>query len=98
MKSGRGRAGRHQNGRRDRSLITTAILVATGKEVQLATHLRGALNNGMTPDELKEMMIHAAHYSGWPTAMNGLRVLHELSEKDGFEFAPEKNPESDHAG
>ena len=74
---------------RDRSLITVAILVATGKELQLRTHLRGALNNGLTPDELKEVMIHAAHYSGWPTGMNGLRVLHELAEEQGLKFSSE---------
>ncbi len=74
---------------RDRSLITVAILVATGKEKQLKTHLGGALSNGVTPDEMKEIMIHAAHYSGWPSAMNGLNVLQELIEEQGLEVSGE---------
>ena len=69
---------------RDRSLVTVSILVATGKERQLHTHLKGALKNGLTPDELKETMIHAAHYSGWPSAMNGLRVLQELLDEENL--------------
>lgn len=72
---------------RDRSLVTVSILVATGKDKQLRVHLKGALNNGLTPDQLKEVMIHAAHYSGWPTAMNGLTVLHELAEELGLSFS-----------
>ena len=71
---------------RDRSLVTVAILVADGKEAQLKTHLLGALNNGLAPDELKEVMIHAAHYRGWPCAMNGLRVLQELADEMGLHF------------
>jgi 4-carboxymuconolactone decarboxylase len=71
---------------RDRSLVTISILVATGKERQLRVHLKGALANGLTPNELKEAMIHAAHYSGWPSGMNGLRVLHELMEERGLSF------------
>ena len=72
---------------RDRSLVTVSILVATGKEKQLRTHLTGALSNGLTPDELKEVMMHAAHYSGWPSGINGLRVLQELVEEKGLTFS-----------
>ncbi len=71
---------------RDRSLVTVSILIASGKEVQLKTHLKGALTNGLTPDQLKEVMIHAAHYSGWPSAMNGLRALQEVADELGLEF------------
>lgn len=75
---------------RDRSLVTVSILVATGKEKQLRGHLRGALKNGLTADQLKEVMIHAAHYSGWPSAMNGLAVLHDLAEEEGLTFSSEE--------
>ena len=71
---------------RDRSLVTVAILIASGKEPQLKTHLKAALSNGLTPDQLKETMIHTAHYSGWPSAMNGLRILQELADEQGLEF------------
>lgn len=59
---------------RDRSLITVAMLVAQGKHHELAGHLRGALNNGVTPEELKEMLLHAIPYCGFPTALEAFRT------------------------
>jgi 4-carboxymuconolactone decarboxylase len=71
---------------RDRSLITCATLVALGKEPQLKIHLRGLLNVGLSREGVEEMMIHLAHYSGWPTAVNGMRVARELfAEMDAAE-------------
>ena len=71
---------------RERSLITCAALTALGKEPQLKAHLRGALNVGVSREAVEEMMIHLAHYSGWPTAVNGMRVAHELyAELDGLD-------------
>lgn len=63
---------------RERSMITCTALVVMGKELQLKTHLRGALNAGISRQAIEEMMIHLAHYSGWPTAVNGLRVAREV--------------------
>ena len=74
---------------RDRSLVTVSVLVATGKEKQLRSHLIGALSNGIKPSELKEAIIHVAHYSGWPSGMNGLQVLQELADEQGFELSPD---------
>jgi 4-carboxymuconolactone decarboxylase len=71
-------------GLRDRSLITVTALVVTGKEAQLKAHLKGALANGVTRDEIKETMIHLAHYGGWPCAMTGLTVAKAVfDEADG---------------
>jgi len=66
---------------RERSMITCTVLVALGKEPQLATHLRGALNAGISKQAIEEMMIHIAHYAGWPAAVNGLRVAREVFEE-----------------
>ena len=74
---------------RDRSLITVATLLAAGHEPQLKTHMKGAISNGVTVDELKEVAIHLANYSGWPSAMNGLRILQEVAKEAGLEFADE---------
>ncbi|MBI1181402.1 MAG: 4-carboxymuconolactone decarboxylase [Alphaproteobacteria bacterium] len=63
---------------RDRSLITCATLVALGKELQLKVHLRGLLNQGVSREAVEEMMLHLAHYAGWPCAVNGLRVAREV--------------------
>jgi 4-carboxymuconolactone decarboxylase len=69
---------------RERSMITCAALTVLGREPQLKTHLRGALNVGISRNSINEMMIHLAHYGGWPVAVNGLRVAGELfDELDG---------------
>lgn len=57
-----------------RSMITVAMLVALGKRHELEGHLRGALNNGVTIDELKEMLLHSAIYCGFPAAIEGFRA------------------------
>lgn len=63
---------------RDRSLITVATLIALNREAQLRVHLRGALNVGVGREEIKEMLIHLAHYAGWPAAMTGMRIADEI--------------------
>jgi 4-carboxymuconolactone decarboxylase len=61
--------------RRDRSLITVAALVSLYRSDQLASHLRRALDNGVTPDELVEAITHLAFYAGWPCAVNAVTLL-----------------------
>lgn len=64
---------------RDRSLITVAALVALGRDAQLVGHLRRALANGLTADELAEAITHLAFYAGWPAAMSAVGVLASVS-------------------
>jgi 4-carboxymuconolactone decarboxylase len=63
-----------------RSLITVAMLTALGKQHELKGHLRGALNNGATPAELQEVLLHAAIYCGVPTAVEAFRTAAEVVE------------------
>ncbi len=63
---------------RDRSLITCAVLTALGREPQLRVHMKGALNVGISREEILEMMVHLAHYAGWPVAVTGTRVAEEV--------------------
>lgn len=63
-----------------RSLITVAMLTAMGKQNELRGHLRGALNNGATPEELQEVLLHAAIYCGVPTAVEAFRTAAEVVE------------------
>jgi 4-carboxymuconolactone decarboxylase len=63
---------------RDRSLVTVAALVALYRGNELPGHLRRALDNGVTRDELVELITHLAFYSGWPTAMSALRTAREV--------------------
>ncbi|MFE4948910.1 carboxymuconolactone decarboxylase family protein [Leifsonia sp. NPDC056665] len=64
---------------RDRSLVTVAALVALGRDAQLVGHLRRALANGLTTDELTEAITHLAFYAGWPAAMSAVGVLASVS-------------------
>ena len=60
--------------KRDRSLITVATLVALNRTAQLPFHLARALENGVTKEELVEVITHLAFYSGWPTAMSAITL------------------------
>jgi 4-carboxymuconolactone decarboxylase len=64
--------------RRTRSCITVAMLVALNREEELALHLRGALNNGVTVDELKEVLLQTAVYCGVPAANSAFRVAAQV--------------------
>lgn len=71
--------------RRTRSCITLAALVALGREEELAMHVRAAVRIGVTPDEIKEVLLHTAIYCGVPAANGAFavaqRVLDEI-ERD----------------
>ena len=60
--------------KRDRSLITVASLITSGSLPQLQSHLRLAESNGLTRDELIEVMTHLAFYAGWPKAMSAIQT------------------------
>lgn len=64
--------------RRTRSCITVAMLVALGQPEELRVHLRGAVNNGVTVDELKEVLLQTAVYCGIPAANTAFRVAAEV--------------------
>jgi 4-carboxymuconolactone decarboxylase len=51
-----------------RSMITLSVLTALGREAEIAIHVRGALRNGLTPDQISEVLIHTAVYAGVPAA------------------------------
>jgi len=68
--------------RQTRSLITVAMLVALNREEELRLHLRAALRNGATPEEIRETLLQSAIYCGVPAANSAFRVAHEIfSEK-----------------
>jgi 4-carboxymuconolactone decarboxylase len=73
---------RPQLSRRDRSLITCAALVATGKTDQMGFHFPFAIENGVKQDELVEVITHLAFYVGWPNAMSAVMRAKELFGKE----------------
>jgi 4-carboxymuconolactone decarboxylase len=63
---------------RDRSLITVTALVALYRTEQLGFHLKLAMDNGLTEDELSEAITHLAFYAGWPNAMGAAGQLKNI--------------------
>ena len=68
--------------KRDRSLITCAALVAMNRTEQLKGHLQRALDNGVTQDEISELITHLAFYGGWPVAMSSAMVAKDVFEQN----------------
>ena len=64
--------------RKQRSIVTLSILVAINRSHELKTHLRGALNNGVTKEEIREIFLHAAVYCGAPASVDAFRVAKEF--------------------
>jgi len=64
--------------RKTRSLITVAMLTALGKQNELKGHVRGALNNGATVEEIQEVLLHATVYCGVPAALEAFRSANEV--------------------
>jgi 4-carboxymuconolactone decarboxylase len=69
--------------KRDRSLVTLSSLVTQCRLDQLQGHLFRALDNGVTKDEIAEVITHLAFYSGWPSAMTAARIAREVFEERG---------------
>lgn len=66
---------------RDRSVVTVACLIALYRTNELPFHLKKALQNGVTRDEIIEMITHLAFYSGWPTANTALSIARKVFEE-----------------
>ena len=64
--------------RKMRSVLNLGMLTALGKEHELKLHLRGALNNGLTKDEIKEVLLQTAIYCGVPAAVVAFRCAKEV--------------------
>ena len=66
----------------DRSLVTVTALIAMNRTEQLRFHIPNALKNGVTADEVIEVITHLAFYAGWPNAMNAVQLAKELLTKE----------------
>jgi 4-carboxymuconolactone decarboxylase len=59
-------------------MINLAMLTALGKPTELGAHVRGALNNGVTPEEIQEVLLQTAVYVGVPAALESFRVANDI--------------------
>lgn len=66
---------------KERSIATISSLIAMGREDQTEIHMRGFLNSGGTTNELKELIIHQAVYSGFPSSLNAFKILNRIIKK-----------------
>src|SRR5690242_17645093 len=68
--------------RRTRSMLTVALLAALGRDAELDVHLRAARRNGVTGDELAEVLLHTAVYAGFPAANHAFARLSDVLEDE----------------
>ena len=69
--------------RRDRSLMNLAMLAALGKTEELKLHTKGAINNGLTNEEIREALLQAAVYAGVPAGLSAFKAAHEVLKAEG---------------
>jgi len=69
---------RQQLDPKTRSMLTLAVLTALGKPNQLRVHVQAAINNGVTQEEIREVLLHAMVYSGVPAGVEAVRVASEV--------------------
>jgi 4-carboxymuconolactone decarboxylase len=70
---------------RTRSLLTIGLMVALNREEELKLHLRAAGRNGVTPEEIREVLLHCAIYCGVPAANSAFRIAKEILNKPAGE-------------
>ena len=71
--------------RRTRSMLTMALMVALGKPNQLKLHVKGAITNGVTKDEIREVLLHSMIYAGIPAGVEAHGVAAETLREMGLE-------------
>ncbi|TNC15963.1 gamma carboxymuconolactone decarboxylase [Methylobacterium terricola] len=69
--------------RRTRSMLNLAMLTALSKPAELKLHVKGALANGVTVDEIKEILLHATVYCGIPAGLEAFKAAHEVLKAEG---------------
>ena len=66
-----------------RSMLNLAILTALGKIPEVKLHVKGALNNGVTVEEIKEILLHTTVYAGIPAGLDAFKAAHEVLKAEG---------------
>jgi 4-carboxymuconolactone decarboxylase len=69
--------------RKTRSLVNLAMLTALNRSPEIKLHVRGALNNGVTVDEIKEVLVHATIYCGIPAGLDAFKAANEVLKEVG---------------
>ena len=73
-------------GRRERSMVTLGVLCALGRSHELRVHVKGALANGVTPVEIRELLLHSMVYAGVPLGVDAIRNAAESLVEEGVDL------------
>lgn len=79
--------------RRDRSLINLAMISVLGRKHELKVHTRGALNNGLSREEIREVLLQVGIYAGIPAAVDSFRIVNEALAEIDAENNNAENPD-----
>ena len=71
--------------KRERSMVTIALLAALGHYEEVAMHVRATANTGATPDDIREALMHVAVYAGVPAANHAFKIVKEAYKEMGVE-------------
>ncbi|NYT22173.1 carboxymuconolactone decarboxylase family protein [Alcaligenaceae bacterium] len=69
--------------RKTRSMLNLAMLTALNRPAEIRLHVKGALNNGVTAEEIKEVLLHATVYCGIPAGLDAFKVANQVLEEEG---------------
>jgi 4-carboxymuconolactone decarboxylase len=75
--------GRPTLDKKTRSMLNLAMLTALGKSAEIKLHVRGAINNGLTADDIKEVLLHATVYCGIPAGLDAFKAANEVLKEMG---------------
>ncbi|WP_210275529.1 4-carboxymuconolactone decarboxylase [Rhizobium sp. G21] len=67
--------------KRERSMVTIALLAALGQDEEVAMHVRATANTGATPEDLREAMLHVAIYAGVPAANHAIKIIKNVLDE-----------------
>lgn len=70
--------------RKTRSMLNLAMLTALNRPNEIRLHVKGAINNGLTVDEIKEILLHATVYCGIPAGLDAFKVANEVLKEEGL--------------
>ncbi|HVH03762.1 MAG TPA: 4-carboxymuconolactone decarboxylase [Amaricoccus sp.] len=71
--------------KRERSMVTIALLAALGQDEEVAMHVRATANTGATPDDIREALMHVAIYAGVPAANHAFKIVKQTYREMGVE-------------
>ncbi|MGL4323471.1 MAG: carboxymuconolactone decarboxylase family protein [Beijerinckiaceae bacterium] len=69
--------------KKTRSMLNLAMLTALNRPAEIKLHVKGALNNGVTVEEIKEILLHATVYCGIPAGLDAFKAAHEVLKAEG---------------